>query len=144
MPTPGSNNNFSSVLFLKQLKQTVLTITFKIKSRIKNRNFIAILLQLQNPANDVVKEKHDKSEQEGRANIGPVVFQNFIGQVVTCSFLERKVPGQTEHSAANGLSPQQHFIERNYIEWRNDAEAGPANSSHVSAYSTASTMKDLI
>ena len=43
--------------------------------------------------------------------------------------------GQIEHCAANGLSLLGNFFERSYVACRrNNAEMGPANSSHASVY----------
>ena len=44
--------------------------------------------------------------------------------------------GQIGHSVANGLLPQRQFFERSWVARRNDAEIGPANSLHASAYYT--------
>ena len=65
-----------------------------------------------------------------------------VGRAVTRSSQEREVDlrfefraGQIGHSVANGSPPLQHFFERKYAaRRRNDAEMGPANSLHASAY----------
>ena len=52
--------------------------------------------------------------------------------------------GQIGHSVANGSPPLRYFSEkRAVLPGRNDAEIGPVNLLHASAYS-ASIMKDLI